>query len=608
MFHEHVRRRHARRTLMAGAMAAAALAIAAPSAPADAIGSQAPLSTTARADDEGGYAGRFADVAYDAQTGEHLAVWNAGRFDSEADRTFYEIQGQRVDGSGQPVGAVFTISSGEDAADGDMPPSVTWNATRNEFLVVWKNSHDEEGLGQVIAQRVGPAGELLGGNAVISTEGHGYLETPEAVWSPQGGEYLVAWKDARAPGQVYGRLLDGDAAPKGDQLQLSDVVDEDDGPGAHDAISLTYNSRDGEFLVTWRGTDSARGPSRVDEVWGQRIALDGSPVGSRDFRISYLTPDETAPLFNHDRWYAMPPRVIYNANANQYLVAWSSDGPFYVPEIVYATGRGRFERPPTHVYAQRLAADGSRLGDNFPVSSAGLPDGEDTPYWLTYRPDLAYSPASDRYLVAFHSQRGETDAAEIYGRMVGGDGTVLGTDNFQISEMGAADGGFGYRAAVDYNSRTCDFLAAWDGRPASGEVPVPRDAWARRVSAPACPPPAQPAAVAASAPGAVAAPSRRPALGRIALSGVPRACTSARRLSLRIAVRSTTRVRSLTVHLDGRRIASVKNRASVRVRIDAKRLSMRRHRLTVTTRNAAGTTKRTATFRRCAVRVPRFAG
>lgn len=665
-------RARGRRALAVGVVVGMALAAMAGLALADALGPHFRVSFQGH-DGDSSYKAFFGDVAYDPQTGNHLTVF------IDQDPAGYSVVGQLVDENGAQIGANFPISSGTADPDGAREPaSVNYNATNDEFIVTWYTYHGDRnsdagprgaiasGPGTVYAQRVSAAGALLGSNVAVSTFNYGDIETTDAAWSPEGNEYLVAWKDAQPGqsdlGQVYGRLLNPDGTPKGsDQLQITHFPTSS-GQGADDAMALVYNSRDHEFAAVVRAYDGGQAPGEEAEIYGQRVGLDGADVGPSDFRISNVAP--TGDSSPDD---ANTPAIAYNPNADQYLVGWSTD-----------TGT---DNGAQQVWAQRVAADGTLVGDPLQVSDVGSDSS-------AYRPDLAYDPPADQYLATFHAGPDKSHLA-IYGDIVSGAGGLLGARDFPISDMGADHNE--QRPAADYDTRTCDFRTVWSGNAAEGDLSSGQtEVWGRRVSAPPCPAPnaitdpasgvaftsgtlngrenlewqpgswhfewgtttgygsstpTQPAPadgsdhpqaaglsglsagttyhyriVATTAKGVTAvgadqtfttpAPvqSRRPARGRISIAGVRiRGCTRSGVIHLRVRVRSASRVRSLTVSLDGRRIATRRSgRADVRIR--AKRLSMRRHRLTITTRNAAGTTRRTVTFRRCAARIPRFTG
>lgn len=656
--------RRRRRTAVAFTVAGlAALAVAAALAWGDAFGSPFRISFQGH-DGDTTYQSQFTDVAYDPQTDQHLVVFET------QDPNGITVMGQLIDASGNLVGSNFPISSGSANPDDSFePPNVSYDETDNQFLVTWYNYQDAGKTGQVFAQRVSATGALLGTNEVVSSESHDDIETTDSAWSPDGNEFLVIWKDVSQPGQVFARRLGPDGTPlDASQTQLTSFPS-GAGRGADDATGVAYNSRDHQFLVVVRGVDQTQAGSE-DEIWGQRVGLDGLPTGAADFRISQAPPGTTTS--------AIPPQVAYDSTTDQYLVAFTRP-----------LQKGH---PQSEVFAQRVGADGSLVGSTFQVSSLGV---------SSERPDIVYDVDADQYLVVFQAGANQNATArggpptfdnsptgiKVYGDVITGGGDLTGTRDFLIGDTPSSDYGAA-RPADDYNSQTCDYVAAWYADTNSGSlVQGQYEIWGRRVSAPACPPPqattdpatgvtqttgtlngtvnparrtatyhfdwgtttAYGSTTAAQAAGSDSSDhpesagltglrpgttyhfrivatnsagtatgadqvfttpvaSRRAARGRIALSGVPTvACTRAGRLTLRVRVHSASRVRSVSVRLDGRRIASAR-RGTLTVHIHASRLSRRRHRLTVTTVNAGGISRRTISFRRCAAVRARFTG
>ena len=94
---------------------------------------------------------------YNATNDEYLVLWQ----DACNGVTDYSIYGQRVSASGTFLGDNFAIA----ATDGNQlhprsclggPPAAAWNAESNEYLVVWEDSSD------IYAQRIAANGDLLG--------------------------------------------------------------------------------------------------------------------------------------------------------------------------------------------------------------------------------------------------------------------------------------------------------------------------------------------------------------------------------------------------------------------------------------------------------------
>jgi hypothetical protein len=453
-----IRRWRNRASLVACALIACGFLLAASSAHADALGSQFRI-TNQGVDGNTAYNAKVPDMAYDPQTNQHLVV-----FVNHDPTNNFTIEGQFVGASGNLVGGMFPISPLGGAGSFE-PPAVAYDATNNQFLVAWYVGH------AVLAQRVSASGALLGSTISVSSVPYNDIETVDIAWSPDANEFLVAWK-AFSKGQIYGRRISGAGATlDASDLQISHITP-GSGTGADDAMATTYNTVNHEFLVVWRGQDAVQAPNLEYEIWGQRVALNGSDVGPSDFRISHHGSDT-----DNDYEHGARPNVAFDASRNQYLVVFMSDAILH----------GDIE-----VYGQLVAGSGALTGSTFQISNLG----NGSQNFGVNGPDVAYNPFSDRYLTDFQASPvgygGTQDNAEIYGDYVTGSGTLTGTRDFQISNMGAATNPnlAGLRPSVDMNSQTCNFMSSWMGDTTSGSLVDDQfEVWGRLVSAPACPPP-----------------------------------------------------------------------------------------------------------------------
>jgi hypothetical protein len=216
-------------------------------------------------------------------------------------------------------------------------PSVTYNSSNNEYLVVWSgNSAALTGEYEIYAQRLtGPVAGLSGLPIRVSTMG-----------------------------------LDGDSAY------------------AAFWPHVTYNSRHNEYLVAWMGDQNSGG--LVDEeyeIYIQRLYGDlsqGDEIGS-DVRISQMGPDGSR------QYAAYRPRIAYNALQDIYVVTWRGDhnaGSLIADELeIYVQ----------NIYGDRRL--GNQLGEGQRISDMGSSDGSTV--YQADKPAIAYSPTSDSFLIVW---------------------------------------------------------------------------------------------------------------------------------------------------------------------------------------------------------------
>ncbi len=424
-------------------------------------------------------------MAYASAENEYLVVWSGddnvgGVVDGE-----FEIFGQRiVAATGAEVGANdFRIS--HMGRDGDpsvrwVDPSVTYNPTAHEYLVVWQGDTDGGGLGEgdeyeVFCQRVSAVtGVQTGANdsrlSDLGTDGNTLAAAlhPSVAFAAAQGQFLVIWEgDDDAVGladdefELWGqRVVAGTGAETGvNDFRLSDMGPDGDIDYDADQPAVAYNPDRHQYLVVWQGDDDLG--TLVDgetEIFGQRIdALTGREIGTNDVRISDMGPAGD-PAYD-----AQSPVVVYNQAQQEYLVVWAGE------DNNGALVNGEFE-----IFGQRIdAVTGAQVGvDDFRISDMG-PDGD--PLYDAAEPALAYNPTLNEYLVAWEGDdntlplvEGET---EIFGQRISGStGAEVGSNDFRLSDMGS-DSDLEFDAAVPavaFNSSANQYLIAWAGEDNTG--------------------------------------------------------------------------------------------------------------------------------------------
>ncbi len=446
----------ARVVLVVAAVAILALCARVAPADADAVGQQFQISSPTHLAPPGEeMQAAFQDVAFNPVTGQYLVVYVATTTLTEDD-----IYGQLLDGAGNKVGSEFRISAVSQEHEEFNPPTVGFDSETGRYLVAWDR-------GEVVYVRVlAPNGTLLSGELPISAA-QDDIETEAIAYSPITHEYMVVWK-AFDDGRVYSQRLNQDGA----QVGGDDVVVGGSATlNVDDAVDLAYNATSQEYLVVFLAFPDATGED--EEVYGQRLNLGGTEIGTDDFQISEMGPNG-----NID-FDAAPPSVAWNSVLNQYLVGWhGNDGAPLADN----------ER---EVWGQLLAADGSKAGVEFRISDMG-PDGSGE--YGASRPRIAFDPFSNQYLVAWHGDEvglGE-DELEIWGQYLAANGTQIGNNDFRISE--GPDGSplqGNNRPALAFNpTATCNYLVTYFSGDPQGTFEGGSTVYGRFATAPpACPVP-----------------------------------------------------------------------------------------------------------------------
>ena len=412
-------------------------------------------------------------VAYNGSANEYLVVWAANDEGAALADDEFEIYGQRIDAAtGAALDPRFHISSVGTDADSAYDPAVAYNSVNDEYLVVWQEDNGVNDEIEIYGQRLDASGDEIGSDdfrlSNMGPDGDPAFDAlnPALAYNATQNEYLVVWHgddELDNVVEIYGQRLN---AASGDEVGLDDFVISDMGASGADGrfrgqdVAAVYNSSDDEYLVVWEGDDDTL-PLVNDEleIFGQRLAADGSPVGENDFRISDMGPDKS-PAYAADN-----PAVAYNSVANAYLVVWSGDDN-------HDFGDGPLADGEIEVFGQRLAADGSPVGDNdFRISDMG-PDGN--PAFKTFGAEALYIAPLDEYLVVW---RGDDDGdfgplvddeMEIFGQWLDGATGAALEEDFRISDAGNNDGDPAFDAdrvaiAAHISNRVGIVLAVWQG-------------------------------------------------------------------------------------------------------------------------------------------------
>jgi Ca2+-binding RTX toxin-like protein len=350
-----------------------------------------------------------------------------------------------------PVGDQLRVSQtgvdGDPARGVSRGPGVAYNPQANEYLIVWS----ADGLAtdneyEIFGQRLSVAGAELEGDFRISTTGTDgdpdrRARNPSIAYNSQAAEYLVVWEaDGLATDdeyEVFGQRLSAAGVELGGDFRISTLAIDGDSARRVEDPAVAYNQQTNEYLVVWEGDGQLN--DNEYEIFGQLLSAGGGELGG-DFRVSNTGTDGDV---NRD---AINAAVIFNSQANEYLVAWNGDG---------------IADDEHELFGQRLSAAGGELGGDFRISNAGM-DGD------TNRsvgdPTLAYNSQANEYLAAWEADGLATDDEyEVFGQRLSAAGVELGGD-FRISTTGS-DGDANRSVedpAVAYSTQSSEYLVVWE--------------------------------------------------------------------------------------------------------------------------------------------------
>lgn len=280
-------------------------------------------------------------VSYNPQDDLYLVVWLGETGTVAIPNGQFEIYGQLLDGaSGQALGDNdFRIS--RMGPDGDMQfdassPALVYNATDNEFLVVWHGDDDTAPLVkdelEVFAQRLDAgSGALVGPTPVrvsdAGTDGDVSREAiqPAVTWNRDSNEYLVVWSADDVHGgrldgefEIYGQVLTAAGAATGENdFLISNMGGAGNVSFDADEPAIAYHGAAHQFVVTWRGDNGIDGEF---EIYSQR--LDGptrAPLGIPGQRLTHAGPDDSL-LYDARRVV-----MTEDASSGRMYIAWEQE-------------------------------------------------------------------------------------------------------------------------------------------------------------------------------------------------------------------------------------------------------------------------------------------
>lgn len=251
---------------------------------------QISLPTTAECDRT------FPSVAYNWRHDEYLVVWQNTWWPGEHN----DIYARRVSGSGELL-SWFAVSFGSNERE---QPSVTYNATNDEYLVVWMyNASGDYSTYEIWGRTIAWDGAYQDPEFQVITWTNRTFRIPRVAWNSFRNEYMVVWSayDATTfmPMAIGRALLDAD----GNKIDVAIITSNNEPLNA----DVTYNVSTDEYLVVWQCT----GTDGLEDIRGARLDADSGlvVVPPGDFFISSLSNDEEFPA------------VTTNEN-NRYLVVW----------------------------------------------------------------------------------------------------------------------------------------------------------------------------------------------------------------------------------------------------------------------------------------------
>jgi hypothetical protein len=224
---------------------------------------------------------------------------------------------------GDPLGPEFRVNTYTTNSQRD--PSVAVGGS-GDFIVVWASDlEDGSGYG-ILGQRYSGSGIPLGPEFRVNTYTSDDQRAP-SVAADGAGNFIVVW---HSNFEVFGQRFAGSGAPLGPEFRVNSYPSIEGRPAvAADNV--------GNFVVVWQG-----GPSFDYEVFGQRYASSGAPLGP-EFRVNTYAIGSDSPN----------PSIGSDSSGN-FVVAWLGE---------YGIS----------ISGQRYSSAGAALGTEFHIATECLP-------------------------------------------------------------------------------------------------------------------------------------------------------------------------------------------------------------------------------------------
>jgi hypothetical protein len=219
-------------------------------------------------------------VAYNYQHREYLVVWH-NKWSGKRD-----IYARRISENGQLL-SWFAVSTG---TNDRVQPAVAYNATNDEYLVVWM--YDVNGDGstyEIWGRTVAWNGSSMGSEFQIITWPNRTFWTPSVAWNSLRNKYMVVWNALDATTSLPTDVAHAILSDSGTKLYGA-VITTADQPHQAD---VTYNVAADEYLVVWRRMwTAADGDIRAARLEGFSGAV-VTPPGV--FTVNATTEDQLLP-------------------------------------------------------------------------------------------------------------------------------------------------------------------------------------------------------------------------------------------------------------------------------------------------------------------------
>jgi hypothetical protein len=324
-------------------------------------------------------------VAMDAD-GDFVVTWTS-YFQQD---TVGDVYAQRFLANGAPAGGEFRVNTTTHAQQRYSAVAMDENG---DFVITWSGgSYGGSGYG-VFAQRYLADGTPQGTEFLVNAATTGNQFDTTIAMGPNG-DFVIAWTshntgDFDVDG-IYARRFAADGTPQGGDIHVNSTIPS---VGAQQMPAIAMDGV-GNFVIAWTSSNE---DGSAGGIYAQRYAANGTPQGNQFLVNTFTTENQLEPTVAMDRdgdfaiaWMSNRDGDSYGIYAQRYAangttrggefrVNSATAGRQFEPQaamdadgdLIIGWGSTNQSGPGTGSYLQRYAADGSALGANILVLSAG---------------------------------------------------------------------------------------------------------------------------------------------------------------------------------------------------------------------------------------------
>jgi len=313
----------------------------------------------------------------------------------------YDIFVQKFDSDGTPVGSEVQL----DVMGGsDANPRITSVGTNGEFVIAWNGNIGNNY--DIFVQKFDSNGIHTGSE--VQLDGMGGFEDSHQITSVgTNGEFVVTWRGSNGSNSdIFVQKFDSDGIPIGSKAQL-------DGMGSGDGYpQITSVGTSGEFVVTWRGDDNS-----TFDIFVQKFDSNGTPVSS-EVQLDGMGGEDSYP------------QITSVGTNGEFVVTW------------YGSNGSNYD-----IFVQKFDSDGTPVGSKVQLDGMG---GEDS------YPQITSVGTNGEFVVTWYGNNGSN--YDIFVQKFDSDGTPVGSE-VQLDGMGGYDS-YPQITSVGTNG---EFVITWNG-------------------------------------------------------------------------------------------------------------------------------------------------